>query len=437
MQETFPMTLQARGRLVVMSHVQSGHLTLRAASAQLGLSYRQTKRVWARFCQEGARGLIHRLRGRPSNHRPAADARRQRALALYRDHYRGMGPTLAAEQMARRDGLRVDHETLRGWLIRAKRWRAKPRRVGRHPRRERRACFGQLVQLDGSHHPWFGPDRPKATRMVMVDDATGKTLARFFGAETTQAAMEVFKAWAQRYGLPETVSPDRHSIDRRNDREADEAAHRTGRRPRTRFGGAMQALGVRLTHARSPQAKGRVERMNRTLQDRLVKLLALEGIRDPESANAYLESGGFLEDLNARFSVRPWSPKDLHRPCPDRETLREALSPVRETRRVDRDGSVFWRGRCLVLVGRDAQPRRRGRVRVCQGLDGRVRLRSLPDGRELSFREVLVAPKASSCRSGLSGPAPVGPGPVGSGAWRPSADHPWRKTWSEPKRTGS
>jgi len=315
--ETLLMTLRERDRLSMFRQVETGRMSLVQAAVQLSISYRQAKRLWKRYREVGDAGLVHGLRGRPSNNRPASDGRRERALALYRASYRGFGPTLAAEQMAQRDGLRVDHETLRGWLIGSGLWRAKrhPRRS--HRRRPRRSCLGELVQLDGSDHHWFGPDasggRPRCVLMVMIDDATGWTDAAFFEAETTEASMRMLHAWSSKFGLPRALYPDRHSIYRRNDKRADEIEHRTGRRPPTRFGEAMAELGVELICARSPQAKGRVERANATFQDRLVKLLALEGITDIAAANAYLQQT-YLPSHNAKFAVAPARPADVHRP---------------------------------------------------------------------------------------------------------------------------
>lgn len=415
------MSLMERDRLALLRRVEGAQMTLVAAAAELGVSYRQAKRLWRGYRLRGDAGVVHGLRGRPSNNRSASDDRRERALALYRERYQDFGPTLAAEQMASRDGLMVDHETLRGWLIDAGLWRAarQPRR--RHRRRQRRACFGELVQLDGSDHAWFGPDRPRCVLMVMIDDATGLTLARFFEAETTAAAMTILRQWAVAHGLPGTLYPDRHSIYRRNDKEADEIEHRTGVRPATRFGQAMVELGVKLTCARSPQAKGRVERMNATLQDRLVKLLALEGITTIAGANAYLDAT-YLAAHNARFMVVPAEAKDAHGPCPEVAVLDGVLCPVCEPRVVDKTGCVSWRGRCFELLGRDGSPRRRRRVRVRERLDGTVDLVDMGDGRVLSSRELAIRPvPAEVVKPSLAERVAEHKGPS-----KPAANHVWR-----------
>lgn len=415
------MSLTERDRLAMFRQVETRQITVAEAAQRLGLSYRQAKRLWKRYREVGDAGLVHGLRGRASNNRPATDARRDRALELYRERYVGFGPTLAAEQMAERDALAVDHETLRGWLTRSGLWRAKRQPRRSHRRRPRRACLGELVQLDGSDHHWFGPDRPRCVLMVMIDDATGKTLARFFEAETTEASMTIFREWVLKFGLPRALYPDRHSINRRNDKGADEIEHRTGKRPPTRLGEAMQELGVVLICARSPQAKGRVERANATFQDRLVKLMALEGITDIDAANAYLEQT-YLPAHNAKFTVEPAEAGDAHRPRPSADELDAALCPVRERRVVDKVGCVSWRGRCFELTGKDATPRRRREVMVRQRLDGQVQLTTLDHRRVLTSRERPTRPT----------PQPPAKPPLAqrvaghSGPTKPASDHPWR-----------
>ncbi len=415
------MSLKERDRLVILNQVKGKGMTLVEASDHLGLSYRQIKRLWRRYGDRGDAGLVHGLRGRSSNNASSADARRDQALGLYREHYRGFGPTLAAEQMLLRDGLQVDHETLRRWLASEGLWKARRQPRRSHRRRERRACFGELVQLDGSDHAWFGPEHPRCVVMVMIDDATNRMQARFFEAETTHAAMTIFRQWVLRYGLPRTVYPDCHSIYRRNDKQADELAHRTGKRPLTRFGEAMEDLGVKLTCAHSPQAKGRVERVNATLQDRLVKLLRLEGITDIASANTYMETT-YLTEHNERFTVSAVDSADAHGPSLLAEQLDAVLCPVRERRVVDGSGCVSWRGRCFELTGRDATPRRRRQVLVRERLSGQVDLVSLDGATVLASRE-RAHRQASQPTVVLSLAERVA---EHAGPQKPAAAHPWR-----------
>ena len=426
------MSLRERDRLTMFRQVEAHQITLVEAADRLSLSYRQARRLWKRYREVGDGGLVHGLRGRSSNNQALADDRRDRAVELYRERYQGFGPTLAAEQLAERDGVLVDHETLRGWLVGAGLWKVKRQPRRSHRRRPRKACFGELVQLDGSDHHWFGPDVPRCVLMVMIDDATGRVLARFFEAETTVASMSIFREWALKHGLPGALYPDRHSIYRRNDKEADELEHRTGKRPLTRFGEAMLDLEVQLICAHSPQAKGRVERANQTFQDRLVKLLALEWITDMDQANAYLDET-YLPSHNAKFAVQAEQAEDRHRSV-RAEVLDAALCPVRDRRVVDKTpggGCVSWRGRRLELMGKDAGSRRRREVVVRERLDGRVELTTLDGSRVLSSREVVEPPKAPSSEASQAPEASAKPTLVErvagqSGPKKPAKNHPWR-----------
>jgi len=303
-----------------MAAVKRDELTLVQAAGLTRLSYRQVKRVWRRYQDEGDAGLVHRLRGRASPRRVAPELR-AKILARVEARYWDFGPTLAAEYLLG-DGLKVDHETLRRWLL-AEGTRVVRRRRQKHRQwRERKPCFGAMVQLDGSEHDWFEGRRERAVLMVVVDDATGQVWAQFFEGETTRASYDMFEGWVRRWGLPQSVYVDRDSI-YRCEGLGSIAEQLAGKEPQTQFGRAMEQIGVELILANSPQAKGRVERMNGTLQDRLVKALRLEGINDLAEANSYL-SKTFLPALNRRFKVQPASAADVHRAIPQR--LDEVLS---------------------------------------------------------------------------------------------------------------
>src|SRR5512136_1531567 len=314
------MSRKERKRLAVLAQVKGGELKLVTAGAVMGVSYRQAKRVWRRYRVEGDAGIVHRSRGRPSPRGKPLELR-QRVLARYEERYGDFGPTLAAEYLAG-EGLGVDHETLRRWLI-AQGTRKVRRRGQRHRVwRERKACFGMMVQLDGSDHDWFEGRRAKAVLMVMVDDATNQVWAQFFEEETTRASYDALEGWVRRRGLPQSLYVDRDSI-YRCEGVGSVAEQLAGQAPQTQFGRAMKQLGVELILANSPQAKGRVERMNGVLQDRLVKALRLEGISELGRANEYLAQT-FLPALNRRFQRRAASPADLHRAVP--RNLNEVLS---------------------------------------------------------------------------------------------------------------
>ena len=404
------MSRKERDRLTIMAGIKTGELTLVAAAPVLGLSYRQTRRVWRRYEAQGDAGLVHRSRGRPSLRRKPSKLR-ARVLARYRQRYPDFGPTLAAEYLAG-DGFKIDHETLRRWLL-AEGLRVVRRRRQQHRQwRERKACFGEMVQLDGSHHNWFEGRREPCVLMVMVDDATNRLGARFFEEETTHASYDTFEQWTRHHRLPQSLYVDRDSI-YRCEGAPSVAEQVAGQEPQTQFGRAMKQLGVGLILARSPQAKGRVERMNGVLQDRLVKALRLEKISHLASANRYLERI-FLPAFNRQFTRAAAQPADVHRPRPG--NLEEVLSWEHE-RVVQRDWTVACAGRWyqldrqhepLSLVGRKVIVRRRR--------DG---------GQQVLYRGQKLRWRALPQRPARARPAP--PPPVAKAVTKPSAEHPWRR----------
>lgn len=423
--ETISMSVQERRRLEVMSRVRSGAMNLVEASEVLGLGYRQARRVWSRYQAEGDAGLVHRGRGRPSNRQAAAGVK-ERALLLYREKYADYGPTLAAECLQEEDGLKVSVTTLRRWLVTGGLWERKRRRKAHRRRRDRRGRVGELVQLDGSHHDWFegrrrvGKARETyagwAVLMVMIDDATGQVFARFYENESWGSAADVLLRYVAVHGLPRGLYVDQHGI-YRADREPTEAEIFAGKKPETQFGRAMRELGVELILARSPQAKGRVERMNGTLQDRLVKALRRAGISDLESANRFLEEE-FLPKLNGRFSKPAAKRGNWHRALGSKVDLGRILS-IQEPRVVQNDWTVRWRNQILQLSRQTAAwvaPRQS--VTVCEQLDGRLRV--FAGDRELDWTATRSERPPVKRRKARSGPTGSSQGQ------KPRADHPWR-----------
>lgn len=307
------MSGNERERLKIMAGVAEEAVTLIAASGLMGVSYRQGKRIWRRYQDEGDAGLGPRLRGKPSARRKPK-ALREQVLALCAEaRYEGFGPTLLAEQLLKAR-LVVDHETLRRWRIAKGQHTVRRRKQQHRDWRERKACFGEMVQRDGSHHDWFEGRGPKGVLMVMVADATNRMRARFFAEETTRASYEVLEGWVRKHGLPASLYVDRDSI-YRCEGVASLAEQLAGKQPQTQFERAMEQLGVKLILAHSPQAKGRVARMNGVLQDRLVKELRLAGISDLESANRFLD-GKYLRAFHRRFGREAASPVAVHRAVP-------------------------------------------------------------------------------------------------------------------------
>src|SRR5262245_34036268 len=250
------MSRKERERLEVFGRVKRGELSLVKGGELLGVSYRQVLRLYHRYREDGSSGLAHRSRGRLSN-RAKPCALKQAVLARYQERYADFGPTLAAEHLDR-DGHAVDHETLRRWLIAEGLWQKRRRRRVHRRWRARKEYLGEMLQMDGSEHDWFEGRRGRAVLMVLIDDATSRTSARFYESETTAAAFDVFGRYVRRHGLPRSLYVDRDSIyHTTRDATAEETLEQIG--PETQFSRAMRQLGVRLICARSPQAKGRVE----------------------------------------------------------------------------------------------------------------------------------------------------------------------------------
>ena len=405
------LSTKERKRLAILSQVKAGVLKLVKAAELVGLSYRQMKRVWKRYWEDGDGGLTHRSRGRAPNRR-IAEGFWKKVLQRYEERYPDFGPTLASEYLAE-EGLVVDHETLRRWLLEAGLWAKKRKRPTHRQWRERRAYCGELIQMDGSHHDWFEGRRDGAVRMVMIDDATNRTYARFYEVEDTRAAMDVFGRYARRYGLPQALYVDRDSIyECTREGRIDEELRGEG--PQTQFERVMKVLGVEVICANSPQAKGRVERRNGVFQDRLVKAMRLEAISTLEAANRYLERV-FLPALNRRFVVRARERGDLHRPIPAGLSLKEVLC-FEEPRFVQNDWTVRWRNRYFQIASRhEALHLARRPITVRERLDGSVAL--LYRGERLQFRELTERPTPL--------PPPVQDRP--RRRWTPPADHPWRR----------
>ena len=408
------LSRKERERLDVVKRIERGEMSLKSGAGILGLSYRQMLRVSARHAAEGSAGLGHRLRNRKSN-RGIDSERRGRVLQLYQAKYSDFGPRLASEYLSRDDGEHLSEETLRQWLIQAGLWQAR-RQGPRHRQwRERKAHWGEMVQMDGSEHDWFEGRRERATLMVMIDDATNRTYAKFFESETTTAAMTVFQEYVEVYGLPRSLYVDRSSIyETTRDCTVDEALRDAS--PLTQFGRAMEILGVKLILARSPQAKGRVERRHGVFQDRLVKALRLRGIDSLEAANRYLEEE-FLVELNERFQVRARSAANAHRRVPRGLQLKHILC-YQEERVVQNDWTVSWCNRVLQLSARHQKlSLARKRILVSELLDGALRLTYRE--RELEWRELPEPPKQERPRRN---------GPVAKPSRaKPKANHPWRR----------
>lgn len=296
-----------RERGYLVRQTMEGRLGQREASERLGIGVRQFKRLVRDWKQHGDAGVVSRHRGRPSNNR-LSDAVRARIVALLTDKYPDFGPTLAAEKLLELDGITVSAETIRQMQVQLGLWKAKTRRARRvFQVRERRGRFGELIQIDGSPHEWFEKRAPRCTLIVFIDDATSRlTALRFAPAETTQAYLETLRGHVLEHGRPLAFYSDRHGIFRVNAKDAKSGDGKT------EFGRVADRLQIVPIHALTPQAKGRVERANQTLQDRLVKEMRLRGIGSMGAANAFAPA--FIALWNEKFAVSPSQPTDAHRP---------------------------------------------------------------------------------------------------------------------------
>jgi len=370
------MTQKAVDRLEVIQQVAIKQLRQQDAARQLGLSVRQIKRLLVRFREDGAAGLISgRLGRQPGN--ALSEAVRQEVLGLVRTHYADFGPTLACEKLAERHDHRLSAETLRQWMIAEGLWKPKVRKSTRiYQRRPRRPCRGELIQIDGSPHDWFEGRGSRCTLIVFIDDATSELMAlRLVPAETTQAYMETLRDYLTQHGRPVALYSDKHSIFRVNrvDHEGE----------LTQFTRAIKTLDIEPIHANTPQAKGRVERANQTLQDRLVKELRLADISDMKAANAFLPS--FIRDYNQRFAVPPHSVSDAHRSVLHNAAELDLIFCRHETRKLSKNLALQYKNREYQLTEQGNGYRLRGeQVTVCEAFDGTVSL--LHKGCPVSYR---------------------------------------------------
>jgi hypothetical protein len=354
--ERITLSQPERDRLRVLHEVEQGHLTQVAAAQRIKLTDRQVRRLLLRLREQGDRAVLHGLRGRPSNRKfPAAFERK--VLARVGQRYADFGPTLAAEHLAK-EGLRLSRETLRKWMTKAAFWRPRRQRVKKtYVWRERRASFGEMVMQDSSPFRWLEERGAACQLIAVIDDATSRIYARFVAHDTTEENLRTFGEWLRRYGCPVTLYTDKNSIFRSTGAAA-LAEELRGEPARSQFGRALQELGIEWIAAQSPQAKGRIERLFQTLQDRLVKELRLAGIDSIAAANHFLETR-FLPEWEQRFTVAPRNPRNAHRRLGREHRLEEILS-VRVVRKVADDHTVSWEG------NRWGVPREE----VCAGLRG-------------------------------------------------------------------
>ncbi|SOY78164.1 transposase [Cupriavidus taiwanensis] len=374
--DTITMSMQELDRCKVIQAVVEDGLMVWRAAEKLGISKRQVERLAQRYRQDGARGLVSRKWGQPGHHQlpPGLESR---VRGLIRDSYADFGPTLATEKLRERHGIEISPACVRRIMIDAGFWvprKLRPPKV--HQPRNRRACLGELVQIDGSDHAWFEDRAPACTLLVYVDDATGKLMQlQFVPTESTPAYFSATRAYVERHGKPMAFYSDKFSVFRVNARDSAEG------RGYTQFGRALFELNIDILCANSSPAKGRVERMNGTLQDRLVKELRLRGISTMAAANAFAPH--FIADFNARFAKEPKSEFDAHRPLRGDEDL-ERIFSWREWRKVSQSLTLQYDKVLYLLEDRPEHRRLIHRyLEVAEYPDGRIELWA--DGASLPY----------------------------------------------------
>jgi len=379
------------------------------AAEILSLSGRQIRRIVKRIRKEGDRGIVHQSRGRASNRR-IPDKVKNKVIRLYRAQYKDFGPTLASEKLSERDGIGISDETLRRWLLEVGDWKKRRKARGHRQWRERKSHLGEMVQMDGSHHDWFEGRGPRCVLMGYIDDATGKVFARFYDYEGTIPAMDSFKRYIKKNGLPMKVYLDKHTTYKSTAKptiqdELDQVE------PLSQFERALKELGVEVIHAHSPQAKGRIERLFETFQDRVVKEMRLRGIRSLEEANRFLED--YLPLYNRRFSVCPKEEDNFHRPLP-RGLALDTILCIKTERSLRNDFTVAHNKKLYQIENTI----KASKVMVQERVDGSMIMTHR--GGSLRFKEITERPvreKTQEVLMRIRKPS------------TPSVDHPWRRSF--------
>jgi len=416
------MSKEELSRLEVMERLQEKRMRQRTAAEILGVSVRQVKRLLCAYRREGAAGLVSKQRGKSSHHQLSAEIVRA-AIDLLKGRYADFGPTLAHEKLVEREGMKISLGSVRKIMIEEGIWKAKKiRKQEEHPLRERRACHGELEQMDGADHDWFEERSERCTLLVMIDDATGQLGAlSFVPEESFFGYCGLLRQYLAAHGRPAGLYTDKHGIFRINIPNAGSGDNLT------QFGRAMQELEIPILCANTPQAKGRVERVNLTLQDRLVKEIRLRGIDDMQQGNAYLPE--FMADFNTRFAVSPRSSLDAHRPLLAQHNLDQILA-WQETRTISKNLTVQFKNVVYqIQTDRPAYALHNAPVVVCQDMHGKVTIlyKSAPLEYTIFHKqkrqaEVVTAKQIDRVLINQSK------------AHKPAPNHPWQTTPAVSKR---
>jgi transposase len=393
------MTQAERDRLVALKKAKKKLITQRQAAEELGITERHVRRLLRELKRRGDKIVAHGLRGLPSNRKISGDTEQEAVKILSQPEYRGFGPTLAAEYLAKKHNIEVNRETVRQWMIEAKLWRARKQRVEKiHEWRPRRSRFGELVQWDTSKHTWLEGRGEEMLLINMIDDATGRWFARFVRSDSTVENMNLLESYVKKHGRPQAYYTDKAALFQtavKTKRDESRAGKDRVELPPTQIGRALQELGITWIPAHSPQAKGRVERGFLTAQDRLVKGMRVAGVTSLEQANHYLETE-FLPWVNSTLAVVPAQADDAHRPLQKHHDLAAILSHV-ESRQVDNDYTIQLDTKFYQIARKDVcTGLRKATVRVEKRRDGSVAVRFRD--RYLSVTECAQRPKVPSAK---------------------------------------
>jgi transposase len=416
MDQLLNMSAKELSRLEVMQKLSEKRMSQKEAGTILHLSTRQIKRLLKAYRKKGAAGLMSKHRGRKGNNRLAENVKKQ-ALNLLKTNYRGFGPTLAHEKLVEKDKLILSDESVRQLMIEEGLWKPrKAKKVVTHQLRERRACFGELVQIDGSPYDWFEGRAAACVLLVFIDDATGKLVQlRFVESESFFSYAQAAEDYFRRCGKPVAFYSDKHGIFRVNLPSVGAG------KALTQFGRAMQELDIQIICANTPQAKGRVERVNQTLQDRLVKEMRLREISSLTDGNAYLPE--FIDDFNQRFAIEPRSSLDAHRPLTAKENLTRILT-WQEPRTLSKNLTIqFEKVVYQIQTQRPTYAMRQAVVTVCK--DARRNLTILYQGKSLPFTVFHQQAKQSEVVPSKNVNQVLPP-------HKPVPDHPWRQGFATP-----
>jgi hypothetical protein len=420
MDRLLEMSTKELNRLEVMQRLSKKQMSQKEAGRMLALSVCQIKRLLKIYREQGAAGLVSKHRGRQGNNR-LSEAVQKRALNLLKTKYRGFGPTLAHEKLVEKEKLKLSDESVRQLMIAEDLWKArKAKKEAVHQLRERRACFGELVQIDGSPHDWFEGRAASCVLLVFIDDATGKLVQLLFVQnESFFSYCQAAEGYFRRFGKPVAFYSDKNSIFRVNvpSLGSGEAL--------TQFGRAMLELDIEIICANTPQAKGRVERVIQTLQDRLPKEMRLRGIHSHEAGNAYLPE--FIQDFNQRFSEEPRSDVDAHRPLTAKEDLAHILT-WQETRSLSKNLTLqFYKTVYQIQTKRPTYALRKAQVTIC--LNAQEQIAILYNGKPLPYSiyqqqaqqaEIVSAKQLDLALQPIRLPT------------KPAPDHPWRHGFATP-----